>query len=342
MKATFTIVICLIGQFILAQAVDNYARNSKLRNEEEERFQNELKTNQDKAEVYWRHANVLAEFTFNAYKTAGEFYEKALSIDRSKVIYFIDYVNYLHLKLKDADKARKIYHKALKLFPDNEELQRGIDNLSKSQANSDSLKMRETLKETGMYRIAKSPLAQTMYAAGETLFKNGNYQKSISCYLKALELESDFVDAMDNLGNSYRYLNKFDSAEYWYNKSIKLYPDGYIAHQNLAIVYLSTSRLEKALAEYDLLIELDSKNPEGYFGKANTYIHLGNGKEVVAYAQEARERYRLNNDEYERDAVYLMGVGYYLQDNEREAKKYLLEARGMGVRIPEELSEILK
>jgi hypothetical protein len=100
--------------------------------------------------------------------------------------------------------------------------------------------------------------------------------------------------------------------------------------------------LKKRLGEYDMLIQLDSKNPEGYFGKANTYIHLGNGKEVVAYAQRARKRYRLNNDEYERDAVYMIGVGYYLQDNKGEAKKYLLEAQDMGVRIPDELSEVLK
>jgi len=342
MKSALTVIICLTWQVAFTQAVDNYERNGKLREDEEVRFRNELKTNNDKAEVYWEHANVVAAFTFNAYKTAWKYYEKALSIDRSKVIYFIDYINYLHEKLNDDEKARQVYNKALKLFPKNEELQKGIDNLNKSRASSDSSKTRETLRETGMYYTPNSPIAKTMYVAGETLFKNGNYQKSILCYLKALELEPEFIDAMDNLGNSYRYLNKFDSAEYWYNKSIRLYPEGYIAHQNLAIVYLSTARSEKALGEYDVLIKLDANNPEGYFGKANTNIHLGNGKEVVVNAQKARELYRENNDEYERDAVYLIGVGYYLQNDSKSAKSYLMEANEMGVEIPRELKGVLK
>jgi Flp pilus assembly protein TadD len=181
-----------------------------------------------------------------------------------------------------------------------------------------------------------------MYVAGETQFRNGNYEKSILCYLKALELEPEFIDAMDNLANSYRFLNNFDSAEYWYNKSIKLHPEGYIAHQNLAIVYLSTARFEDALNEYDILVKLAPKNPEGYFGKANANIQLKNGKEVVAQAQKARELYKINNDEYERDAIYLIGVGYYLQRDNESARKYLLEAQEMGAEIPNQLIGILK
>jgi|GEM_PF-1388095 len=337
MKLIFTIVVCIAWQFAFAQAVDNYARNSKISDDENVRFENELKTNKDEAEVYWKHANILAGFTFNAYKTAGKYYEKAISIDRSKVIYFVDYINYLHLKLEDNEKARQVCRKALKLFPEDTTLQNSINNLDKEQTGS-----REKFKETGMYYTPKSPVAQIVYTACGIEFKNGNYEKSTLCYLKVLELEPEFIDAMDNLGNSYRFLNKFDSAEYWYKKSIGLYPEGYIAHQNLAVTYFSTARLDDALNEYDVLIKLDPKNPEGYFGKANTNIHLQNGKEVVAYAQKARELYKINNDEYERDAVYLIGVGYYLQEDNESARKYLIEAQEMGVGIPDQLMGVLK
>jgi tetratricopeptide (TPR) repeat protein len=342
MKLIITVIFCVTWQLAFTQAVDNYARNSKLLQDENTRFEDELKTNKDKAEVYWRHANALAAFTFNAYKTAGQFYEKAISIDQSKVVYYIDYINYLHLKLEDDERARQVYRKAVKLFPENQDLKNGIDNLSNSQTNLDSLKTREKFKETSMYYTPNSPIAQIMYVAGETEFKSGNYKKSVSCYLKALELEPDFIDAMDNLGNSYRYLNKFNSAEYWYKKSIQLYPHGFIAHQNLAIVYLSTDRFGDALNEYEVLVRIDPKSPEGYFGKANTNIYLKNGKEVVVHAQKARQLYQINNDEYERDAVYLIGVGYYLQRDNESARKYLLEAQEMGVEIPNQLMGILK
>jgi len=342
MKLSLTIILCYTLQFTFAQPVDNYAKNKKLSDDEDVRFENERKTNKDSAEVYWKHANTLAAFTFNAYKSAGKYYERALSIDSTKIIYFMDYANYLHQKLKNDDKARQVYNRALKLFPKDKELQKSLDNLHESQTDSNSIKIKENFKETGMYYSPKSPIAQIMYAEGEVLFKNGDYKKSIRCYLKALEIEPEFIDAMDNLGNSYRYINKFDSAEYWYNKSINLFPKGFIAHQNLAIVYLSTSRVENAMSEYDMLTKLDPENPEGYFGKANTYVQLGKGEEVVANAKKARELYKRNNDEYERDAVYMIGIGYYLQKDMNSAKIYLKEAKEKGVDIPDALQKVLK
>lgn len=341
MKKTLTIILCCTLQFTFAQAVDNYAKNKKQNDEEQNRFENERKTNKDSAEVYWKHANALAAFTFRASKTAGKYYEKALSIDSSKVIYFTDYTNYLHKVMEDDGKARQVYNRALKLFPNNQELQKGLDNLHNTEATTESVTMKESYKGFGMYY--KPQLStQLIYTAGVNYFNQKKYKESILCYLKALEMEPEFIDAMDNLGNSYLYLSRFDSAEYWYNKSIKLYPKGYIAHQNLAIVYLSTSRLEKALNEYDLLTKLDAENPEGYFGKANINLQLGKGEDVVINAQKARELYKKNHDEYERDAVYMIGVGYYLQKDNKSAKSYLKEAKEMGADIPEELQKVMK
>lgn len=119
--------------------VDNYAKNSKLFDDEEMRFENERKINPDSAEVYWKHGNVTASFTFNAQKNAWKYYEKALSFDSSKVIYFIDYGKYMQTMQYYVD-ANTMYKRALNIFPNDKDLLEGSKNveniLSQYQKNA--------------------------------------------------------------------------------------------------------------------------------------------------------------------------------------------------------------
>ena len=109
--------------------VDNYAKNSKLLNDEQIRFEEELKTNKDSAEVYWKHGNVTASFAFNAQKNAWKYYEKALSIDSSRVVYFVDYGKYLN-EMGYVYDAKDLYERGLKIFPSNEDLKTGLKNVN--------------------------------------------------------------------------------------------------------------------------------------------------------------------------------------------------------------------
>lgn len=211
-----------------------------------------------------------------------------------------------------------------------------------AQQNTDSLKYNERYKSEAMYHSTKYPEAQTYYETGVKLFDENNFREAVSYYKKALEIDPSFIDAMDNLGNSYRYLGVLDSAKFWYDKSIAIFPKGYIAHQNLAIVYIALLKYKEALAEYDKLIALDPENAEGYFGKTNVFVLLGKGDEVIWNAQKSRELYKRANDSYEMDAVYMIGIGYYLKKDKAQAKKYLTDAKNMGKEIPAQIEELLK
>jgi tetratricopeptide (TPR) repeat protein len=216
-----------------------------------------------------------------------------------------------------------------------------ILNPVEAQLNTDSLKYTEKFNEVSLYHRPNSKEALDYYKKGYQLFNNNNYIESVNYYKKAINLDPEFIDAMDNLGNSYRYLGNLDSAQYWYQKSISLYPNGFIAHQNLAIVYLSKGDFTLTKKEYETLINLDQTNPEGYFGLANLYIQVNNGKEVVRYAEKSLELYKKTNSPYTIDATYLIGVGYYLQGENKLAKKYLLDAQKNGFAIPSQLKQIL-
>lgn len=128
-KTLGLLLLVLVGQIAYGQ-VDNYAKNSKLFDDEQKRFEKELKKNKDSAEVYWKHGNVTASFTFNAQKEAWKYYEKAISIDSSKAIYFVDYGKYLN-EMGYISDAKILYERGLRIFPTNEELKIGLENIDK-------------------------------------------------------------------------------------------------------------------------------------------------------------------------------------------------------------------
>jgi tetratricopeptide (TPR) repeat protein len=137
----FGLLVFLTVEQIAFGQQDNYAKNTKLFEDEQARFESELKTNMDSAEVYWNHANIIAGFTFNVYKEAWQFYEVALSIDSSKVVYFIDYGKYLSEVMNYVYDAKVLYERGLKNFPSDQELKRALENV-----NSRIVKIEENKK----------------------------------------------------------------------------------------------------------------------------------------------------------------------------------------------------
>ncbi len=143
MRKTIRIILFLL--FIVTRnitygQVDNLAKNTKLYEKEQKRFEKELKKNKDSAEVYWKHGNVTASFTFNAQKDAWKYYEKALSIDSSKVKYFVDYGKYLNDDMGYVIDAKLLYERGLKIFPTNENLNTGLENANKKIAKNEENK----------------------------------------------------------------------------------------------------------------------------------------------------------------------------------------------------------
>ena len=60
---------------------------------------------------------------------------------------------------------------------------------------------------------------------------------AINYFIKAINLDYQFIQAYDNLGKAYRMIEKYDSAIKTYEMSLKVFPSGISAHQNLGIVY---------------------------------------------------------------------------------------------------------
>ena len=87
---------------------------------------------------------------------------------------------------------------------------------------------------------------------GLALHGSGKFLIAIDRYKKALDLDLNFLPAMNNIANSYKAIGNFEKAEYYYNKVIKIKPNYFQAINNYA-------NLKTLIYDYSSAIELYEK-----------------------------------------------------------------------------------
>ena len=100
--------------------------------------------------------------------------------------------------------------------------------------------------------------ANKYFKEGEQLQEMKKYKEASRKYKKAVEMDSDYAEAWNNLGYSYRKQGKFDWAVHAYKKAIKLKPDLAEAHEYLGEAYAEMGKFDKAEKELQILRELGS------------------------------------------------------------------------------------
>lgn len=147
--------------------------------------------------------------------------------------------------------------------------------------------------------------------------------QALDYFIRAINFDSKFVQSYDNLGKSYRMLNKYDLAIKSYEMSVKIFPKGLAAHQNLAVVYDKQEAWGKAMKEHKIVINIAPQNPEGYYGLANVYQHLDKLDLALKNAFVALKLYNKNPPNYIGDSYGQIGLIYYYMGNKSKAREYI-------------------
>ena len=125
--------------------------------------------------------------------------------------------------------------------------------------------------------------AKEHYRKGLAHQENREYDAAIREYLKAIEGDPEFTDAMDNLGLVYRMAGKLDEAERWYDRSLSIRPNNVTALGNLAVLYRFKGMSEKAVKLYKTAVEIAPQDPEPYYGLGCTLHEKGDFAESIKY-----------------------------------------------------------
>lgn len=232
-------------------------------------------------------------------------------------------------------------------------------------------------QEVHVYCPTQVEEARQHYVRGVQLGHQGDLEGAMNAYRKALDLDPNYCDAMDNLGQLHRRQGKLDEAALWYKKSIKVLPTNPVPHQNLAVVYEFQGKIKDAISEYETLTGIDPENPEGYYGLGNIHVRLEQFEPALKNLKRAEELYVKSSSPFIMDAQKLLGIAYFrLRDFENakhyfkacydhfqkepminyaigmtyilgnrdldEARKYIRRARDLGLKLPDELVKELK
>ena len=99
--------------------------------------------------------------------------------------------------------------------------------------------------------------------AGIKVLRNGEYEKAISYFNKALMAKPDFAVAYYNIAVVFTKIDRREDAIDALSKSIELYPEFNSAHYELGQIYLTDNQLDEALKEFKICESIEStEDPE--------------------------------------------------------------------------------
>jgi tetratricopeptide (TPR) repeat protein len=153
---------------------------------------------------------------------------------------------------------------------------------------------------------------------GVVMIENGDTVRGIKNFMKAIDVNQDYFEANLQLGILYA-AKKNELAIDYFNNAINISPGNIDVMYYLAMFYQETGRFEKAIQEYNVILEND---PEFYISFYNigyiNLVHFNDYESAIEYFTKAID---IKPDYAE--AYYNRGFAYeLLQDVENSQKDY--------------------
>jgi tetratricopeptide (TPR) repeat protein len=176
-------------------------------------------------------------------------------------------------------------------------------------------------KETEL-SFSKDPEAIKQYNAGIKYFIKEAYADAMPYFKKAVEADSKFVFALDNLAICYRKTGELDNALSTYKKSLEISPKGKTPLQNIPVIYELKKDYSKAIEGYKKFLKYFPDDAEAYYGMGRISIIYTNDLENgVDFMCKAYNIYVKEKSPYSNDAQ--KNIAYAYQKMKEQGKEEL-------------------
>ena len=119
--------------------------------------------------------------------------------------------------------------------------------------------------------------------------EDGEYQKAIANFDKAIELDPKLAPAYNNRGWAYIELGEYEQGIADCNKAIELDPNLALAYSNRGLAYVRLGQYEQAITDCSKAIELDPGLALAYSNRGQAFLELGQYEQAIADFDKAIE-----------------------------------------------------
>ena len=121
-----------------------------------------------------------------------------------------------------------------------------------------------------------------LHLLGIIAFQNKNYLKSVETIKKAIEINSDYPDAYNNLAIAFDHLNKFEDAIKCWDKAIEINPNYAEAYNNRGSVLIKLGKKNASFKDFEMAINDKFETSNDYlFKKYHQEFWSGMGVEAL-------------------------------------------------------------
>ena len=146
-----------------------------------------------------------------------------------------------------------------------------------------------------------------------------DHVNAINFYKKALEIDTNNFEILNNLGKSQIELLLYSDALNTFNKSLDINPNNYDTYFNLGIIFFEKENYEDALNCYLKAIELNNKFDKLFYNVGILKTKVGRNKEAINYFEKTLEINNLNTKALNN----LSNI--YISENKYDVAKHYLE-----------------
>lgn len=175
--------------------------------------------------------------------------------------------------------------------------------------------------------------AREYYDMGIRATEQNNIEKAIKYYKTAVESDSKFAFAWDNLGYSYRKINEFDKAVECYKKSLALDPKGKMPLMNIAVALQLSNKNDEAKKYYRIYKDYYKDDPESYYGIGRIFFFEKNYEPALENMIKAYGLYKKMNSPYYTDAEKHIAFIYNEYKKKGKLEEFTKLAEKFGLKI---------
>ena len=223
---------------------------------------NDFRANRNLAVIYcenYDHANSL------------KFYDKCIELEPQESGLYSER-SVVHMRCKEYDAATRDLEMALGLQPDDPYVFANFGELYREQG--DLAKAIENYRKCMILKPNFTEVAEVLWESaieyGVEMFRESNWERTISYYSIAIEIEPTFELCRDR-GVAYSELGEIDHALTDYNQAIALNIENFEAYLDRGKLYRRAKNYVEAIKDFDKATEIDPTNVEGFRNRGVTY-----------------------------------------------------------------------